>query len=204
MRMKTMTDEGSRRLEAAQDAARRVHALDGSLLADSEEAARSALQTARSAMDWLEDTDQFEEAHLLLHKLGQEVRATWGCQLGHDDRGYWRGCPVDLAHIRCGLSPGMVIGASECSVCHRDPADCDHITGRTYGTETCYRLITEVKAILEVSLVSRPAQPDARLGRVSISTTDLQDALGEEWAPGMPVSCDKCLLPCPGFTHPAG
>ena len=34
---------------------------------------------------------------------------------------------------------------------------------------------------------------------VSISVSDLKGALGDEFAPGMEVSCDRCLLPCQGL-----
>ena len=195
---------GLDKLSSARKAFNQARYLSQADLGDAEPAARSALSVARSAMDWLEDTDHFDEAHDLLHEIGRFIRSTWRCSFGHDNQGYWRECPADLAHIRCGMSPGMVIGASECSICHQEPAECDHINGRVYDGERCYRIITEVKEILEVSLVSRPAQPDARIQRVSVSTSDLQDHLGPVWKPGMPVSCDKCLSPCPGFTFPAG
>lgn len=198
-----MNDEiGLERLASARSAFNQTRSLGQIDLEDAQPAARSALATARSAMDWLEDTDHFDEAHDLIHDIGRFIRSTWGCSLGQDEHGYWRECPADLAHIRCGMSPGMVIGASECSICHREPAECVHINGRVYGGKRCYRIITEVKEILEVSLVSRPAQPDARIQRLSVSTSDLQDRLGPTWQPGMLVSCDKCLSPCAGFTFP--
>lgn len=166
--------------------------------------AREALAKARSAMDWLEDTVHFEEAHTLLHEVGRFTRSTWQCSLTLSEQGYWRDCPADLAHIRVGMSPGMVIGASECSICGLEPRDCDHIKGRAYDGAVCYRIIKQVREILEVSFVARPAQPDARLQRVSVSTSKLQQALGPQWRPGMRVSCDKCLDDCPGFIYPAG
>lgn len=173
-------------------------------LGDAETVAREALAKARSSMDWLEDTDHLDEAHRLLHEVGRFTRSTWQCSLGLDERGYSRECPADLAHIRMGMSPGMVIGASECSICGQEPRDCDHIKGRVYHGVVCYRIITDVKEVLEVSFVARPAQPDARLQRVSVATSDLQEALGPQWRPGMRVSCDKCLSDCPGLTHPFG
>src|SRR5687768_5205885 len=108
---------------------------------DAEPAARAALAAARSAMDWLGDTPHFNEAHELLHEIGRFVRTTWGCWLTQDEQGYWRDCPADLAHIRCGLSPGMIIGASRCSICGQDPTECEHIKGRSYDGEVCYRII---------------------------------------------------------------
>lgn len=175
-------------------------------LATSEEretSAREALAKSRSALDWLEGTDRFEEAHDLLHEIGRFVRSTWGCTLVLDKQGYWRECPADLAHIRMGMSPGIVILASECSICGREPRECDHIKGRVYEGERCVRRITEME-IVEVSFVARPAQPDARLQRVSVTPSHLQGALGPQWKPGQPASCDRCLGACQGFiTYPA-
>lgn len=197
-------DVGMRRLDAARVEFKRARYRRVVDTGDAEPTARSALGLARSAMDWLEDTDGFDEAHDLLHEIGQFTREEFGCSVTIDEDGYWRDCPADLAHIRCGMSPGLVIGASECSICHQDPAGCSHITGRIYDGERCHRIIIEIRDVLEVSLVARPAQPDARIQRVSVSTKDLHEALGGTWQPGMTVSCDKCHQPCWGFTRPAG
>jgi hypothetical protein len=53
--------------------------------------------------------------------------------------------------------------------------------------------------IVEVSLVDKPAHPEARLYSVSVSTETLQKGLGERFVPGMEVSCDMCLLDCDGL-----
>jgi len=50
----------------------------------------------------------------------------------------------------------------------------------------------------EVSLVNKPAQPEARITQISISASELQAELGDGFVPGMEVSCDKCLRPCGG------
>lgn len=199
------TDEGvPERLRAAERAFKHARFLSLNDLGDAEPAAREAMVTARSALDWLEDAPHFEAAHELVHRIGRFVRSTWGCWLSQDDQGYWRECPADLAHIRAGMSPGMVIGASECSICGQHPRECEHITGREYDGQVCHRVITEVREILEISLVARPAQPDARIQRVSVGVNGLKRALGPDWKPGTRVSCDKCLGECDGFTYPAG
>jgi hypothetical protein len=56
--------------------------------------------------------------------------------------------------------------------------------------------------LVEVSIVSKPAQPDARIQRQSVDTADLRAALGEQWKPGMAVNCDFCLRPCRGLIRP--
>lgn len=100
--------------------------------AEAEETARRSFEAFRSAMNWYEadfDDDGFETAHRELDAAGAFVRAEFGCTLLFENGTYFQSCPVSLAHNRSGLSPGFIIRKSECSVCHRDPEDCDHITG---------------------------------------------------------------------------
>jgi hypothetical protein len=99
------------------------------------------------------------------------------------------------------MSIAAIVHAAESSIYGLDPEDCEHITGRMYGGEVCGRILTELE-VLEVSVVGRPAQPDARIMKVSIDTEDLQAALGPEWKPGVPVSCDRCLNAGTGISDP--
>lgn len=172
--------------------------------AEAGEAIDSAVHTLRSAMNWLEDTDDFEVAHQRLDQAGSYRRANFRdrCLLEfNENSGYEMTCPVALAHNRVGLSPGYIVRAAECSICHVDPEDCGHIAGHTYGGEVCHRILTELD-ILEVSFVGRPASPDARIDRIAVSYADLRDELGEQFHRGMPVTCDRCLKPCDGVRRP--
>lgn len=162
--------------------------------------ARQALATLRSAMDWLEDTDDFEVAHIELDVAGRIVCSEFGCHLGQDGSEYWQECPVALAHNRVGMSVGVIVGAVECSICGRDPEECSHVTGRVYDGERCTQVITRAD-LTEVSLVRRPAFPDARIGRIGIATDELRAQLGPLWQPGMRVRCTRCLEPCEGVTE---
>jgi hypothetical protein len=159
--------------------------------------AREALGILRSAMNWLEDSDQFEVAHQAIDAAGRYVRSTFGCELLYENGTYYQTCPVALAHHRIGLSPAMVINKSECSICHQDPEDCRHINGHMYDGEVCHRIITDVD-VLEVSLVDRPLQPDARVMKQSIDMQSLLSVAPPDWQPGMQVNCDKCLRDCDG------
>ncbi len=169
-----------------------------------ERQARKGLALLRSAMDWLEDTKDFERAHERLDDAGRQVRTSFGCHLSFEAAsGYSQECPVALAHNRVGMSAGFIVDAAECSICRQDPEDCDHITGQRYGDETCVRVVTQAK-LLEVSLVARPKQPEARIQSVAISRNELQRALGAEFRFGVPVSCDRCLQACEGLTEVPG
>lgn len=165
-----------------------------------ERTARHALETLRSAMNWLEDTRHFERAHEALDRSGGFVRRTFGCSLHQKGTNYFQTCPVALAHNRVGMSPAMVVRQAECSICGGDPEVCPHIAGRSYDGERCHRVIKDAE-ITEVSLVTRPRQPDARITKTSIDIRDLERTLPAQWRPGMPVNCDLCLSPCDGVVE---
>lgn len=164
---------------------------------------REAMTALRSAMNWLEDTPDFELAHQRLDQVGKLARDNWphGCRLVRDGTNYSMECPVALAHNRVGLSIGYIIKRSSCSICGADPVDCLHITGEEYEGEMCIRVIEEAD-MLEVSLVGRPAQPDARIESMGVAHSDIRKFLGDAFTPGIEVTCDRCLKPCKGVTRP--
>lgn len=196
-----MVDHGLATLARAEETLRAATELQERDPEGAEQTARSALAQFRSAMNWLEDTERFEDAHQRIDQAGAYVRRTFGCRLHQEGSAYEQRCPVALAHNRIGFSPGMIIEESECSICGSDPATCSHVTGRTYDGEFCARKITKAR-ITEVSLVGRPAQPDARIERISVDHTELRRHLGPGWVPGIPVSCDNCLTRCDGVSDP--
>lgn len=102
------TDRGAQLLSEARSAFELFRTDPGSLGVEEIQALRAK---ARSAVDWLEDTSQFEAAHRLLDEVGAFVRATRAeaCELLFEDGAYYQVCPVKLAHRRIGLSPTFVI-----------------------------------------------------------------------------------------------
>jgi hypothetical protein len=54
------------------------------------------------------------------------------------------------------FSAGYIIKKSQCSICKEDPEDCDHLKGKLYMGELCYRIIVEAD-LLEGSTVKNPA-----------------------------------------------
>jgi hypothetical protein len=93
------------------------------------------------------------------------------------------------------LVPGGTADLGWCRVCLQE--HCNHDDGQTYRVAVV-AIITEMR-LNEVSLVSKPAHPEARFTAISIPVSDLAEALGDEFAPGLDVSCDRCLLPCDGL-----
>lgn len=175
---------------------------DHGLSPDSHAALRGALATLRSAMDWLEDSVDFEAAHQLLDEAGRfsRTQATEGCQLNYDGSLYLQSCPVALAHTRVGFSPSMVINEADCSICEASIDDCNHVPGVVYDNVECVRVIKQLD-ILDIALVGWPAQRGARIHEISYSPSELAESLGEEFYPGIPVMCDRCLSPCDGVVR---
>jgi hypothetical protein len=194
--------------------------------------ARSALWAAASALNWLEDTELQDVAHSELDEYGRWTRDNLpeGCHLEWDGDRYYRTCPVDLSHTRVGFSI-TVVAKRVCSICDGDISECLHLPGYLYRVQggvtergTCricaqrdcsthpasesfdvepIAVINEGE-IDEISLVGRPRQPDARIHSQSVGTKELCDLLGNQFQPGMPVSCDKCLTSCGGLHDPYG
>lgn len=191
-----------------------------------EQEAREGLALLARSLDWAEDTEFEAEAHRRLDEAGLWVRNAFGCFLERVGEEYRQTCPVALAHNRIGMSIGGA-AVRTCSLCGDDFSECDHQPGTAYvvpgGTDelgwcricladaclhtpadrervTVVAIIREME-LEEISLVSKPAHPEARLTSVSVSASDLQAGLGPEFTPGMDVSCDKCLSFCGGLVR---
>lgn len=186
---------------------------------------REAVEVYWSAMNWLEDAEEFDDAHREIHEAGRVLREEYsnGCRLGpRDDGSFAHTCPVFLSHKRFGMSPGFT-GNAICSICYEDVSECLHIPGDTYdvvanrdpwcnvcGDKSCsvhelgvkYEaetgiVVTEAK-LHEVSIVPRPAQPDARIREIPIDRAEVEASLGR-LPQGAFLKCDKCLSGCDGF-----
>lgn len=187
--------------------------------------AREALSAYASALNWAEDTNLEDTVHQEMDRAAAWVRQTFGCTVAREGTEYFQRCPVALAHTRVGLSVGGY-AHKRCSLCGDDLSECPHLPGVAYlvpggpddlgwcrvclreqgcehASDQTYRaglVSTIVEMTLEeVSIVAKPAQPDARLSSISISVDDLRRALGDRFVAGMDVSCDRCLKACAGL-----
>lgn len=199
------TDRGRELLVAGGNAANAVirRAKAGKLLdEDAAELAR-ALETLRSATNWLEGSELFDVAHVALDTAGRARRHFFpaDCAFEYEDGHYTQTCPVSLAHNRLGMSIGGVIRESQCSICGEDPEDCSHVSGRTYGGEVCVRIIHKFD-LDHVALVATPDFPDARIMSAPVDLSDIKSVLGDVFVPGMTVTCDRCLTDCQGVSRP--
>lgn len=154
---------------------------------------------ARAAIDRLDDEPEFDEAHATLDKVGQLIRNERSglCFLRENGDDFVQECPVALGHIRLGFSVGAEILESHCSICEGGPWECPHIPGDSYAGSVAVRVITRAN-LFEVSLVSRPDFPDARITSRPVSRAEVETAWGRTLPAGAIPVCDRCLHPCPG------
>ena len=87
-----------------------------------------------------------------------------------------------------------------CRVCCE--TQCDHLPTESYRV-SLVSIIHEIE-LDEVSIVTNPAHPEARIQAISIPIADLRGVLGAEFEPGMEVSCDRCLSDCGGLIRHDG
>lgn len=189
------------------------------------ELASQSLKHAVNALNYLEDHPGRDTAHLWVHRAGALRAATIGCPLTIENGKVWRACPVNIVHIRVGMSPGFTT-RQVCSICKKSAAVCEHFPGDHYTViaekdtsgqcnicdfATCTHEPGEsylveasyewgIGRIQEFSFVRRPRQPLARL--VSITEDFTPGSEMHQGALDGKLHCTACLMPCPGFTKP--
>lgn len=187
-----------------------------------------SVASAIDALNYLEDHELMEEAHTAIHRSAFLKRGLFGCPIVlRDDDEYWSECPINVSHLRLGVSVGMV-SDFECSVCGELVEDCDHqmtdfypkiatrrdntgcnlchdqkcehIEGETYLVQA-HATARNIKTG-EVSLVARPRYPLARIYAESVDMGKAHNdvSLRNAAAHG-DLQCDADLGPCKGFNE---
>jgi hypothetical protein len=217
-----------------------------------EKAGRASLQSAADSFNWLDDArhdlDQealidvtsfpgrstkprplgalIDQAHATVHTTGELVGGLFGCRMAYRDGRWHDECIVDLLHLRFGNSVGMHV-RYECSICRRDPGDCEHEPGLSYKVPAArtedgacticnvmecsshqpgntYDVLADAKLanpqLREVSLTPRPRDPLTRITSRSVEDEDLRIQLGRVPKPDEIVLDHACMYPCRGFS----
>lgn len=168
--------------------------------------------------------DLLEHAHAQVHAVGALVGGLFGCYVEHRDGGWFEQCRTDLMHLRRGLSPGFT-ARHVCSVCDEDLSACPHLRGKSYTapvrrdssgrcsvcarrdcdhvigeltTTVCASTLRDIK-LLEVSFVSRPRDPLARITSREVDASKLAKMLGAAPDPDLRLLDHGCMQPCQGF-----
>ncbi|MFJ9652881.1 MULTISPECIES: hypothetical protein [Streptomyces griseus group] len=171
--------------------------------------AKAALLGLRSQLQEVMDRSEFrdprlfEAAHELVDEVGTLLLRHYSesCTFPYRDGTYYRECPVDIAHLRGGLSPEIRVLESECSICSLDPDDCDHLPGEMYDGRECLSIITKAE-ITAIAIVPNPRQLVTRFTSIPVGTTaELSVALGPKFRPGMQLNCNRCSSGCAGLNR---
>ena len=188
---------------------------------------KNSVRAAIDALNYLEDHDLRDEAHEAIHRAAFVNRGLFGCPVVLRDDEYWTDCPINISHLRLGISAGLV-SDFDCSVCGEPVEDCDHQMGQPYPTvagRTADRKCTlcdsvdcehpegdiflvkahaNARSFLagEVSFVARPRYP---LARIVEEVKDMgpmrDDPRVIEAAKQGCLNCDADLGPCRGFNE---
>lgn len=188
---------------------------------------KKAVSAAMDALNFLEDHELMEDAHHAIHRAAFVKRGLFGCPIVLRDDEFWSACPINLSHLRMGVSAGLV-SDFECSICGELVEDCDHQMGQVYsklaarsvdgncslcGAIDCEHPVGEpflVKAYAnarniragEVSFVARPRYPLARVVQESKDMGDMADnPRVRHAAQHGDLNCDADLGPCKGFNE---
>ncbi|KQO08727.1 hypothetical protein ASF06_11305 [Agreia sp. Leaf244] len=224
-------DEGVRRaiqVKKRDEWAEFLPSVDAALLEKVEPHVRKAVASATAALNFLEDHELREDAHVAIHQASFVQRGLLGCPIVVRDDEYWTACPVNVSHIRMGTSVGMVAEFA-CSICGRMVEDCDHVMGEPYRqvakhldghcsiceapecehvVGSSYLVVAQartVNAVMhETSFVARPRYPQARITELTQDYGDEGDdprfrALADRGA----LHCDVDLGPCDGLNEMA-
>ena len=185
-----------------------------------------AVVSAIEALNYLEDHELMEDAHVAIHRTAFLKRGLFGCPIVlRDEDVYWSECPINLSHLRVGVSAGLV-SDFECSICGELVEDCDHQMNEYYpkvvtrnGDGKCNLCDSEAcehpegETILaraystarnirtgEVSFVARPRYPLARIYGEAVDMGAFRDDASMRSAAMHGIlQCDADLGPCKGF-----
>lgn len=201
--------------------------IDQSTLDAVEPHIKRSVKAAVDALNYLEDHALKDEAHAAIHHAAFVNRGLFGCPVVLRDGEYWSDCPINISHLRMGVSAGLV-SDFECSVCSELVEDCDHQMGQPYPRTAdrtangrctiCDSLNCEHPAgesflvqaqanarnirTGEVSFVARPRYPLARIVEESKDMGALQnDPRVKHAAQHGGLNCDADLGPCKGFNE---
>lgn len=187
---------------------------------------KKATTLAVAALNYLEDHELKDEAHLAIHAAAFVKRGLFGCPIVLRDGEYWTDCPINISHLRIGSSAGLVSDFA-CSICARLVEDCDHQMGEPYqkeaerddgvcsicGAAECQHVVGQsylvvayasaINAVLqEASLVARPRYPQARIVEVTKDLGEMgNDPRVRSAAEHGILNCDADLGPCKGFNE---
>ncbi len=171
--------------------AKALQALGSGQRAQVEKLARKAIERLVDA--FLFDRSGHRSCFKEAHELGQAVARIFGCPLkASDDGEYWaRDCGIPALHQRVGFSrAGTSLG--RCSICNADDLECDHVRGKVYDGQRCFREIYEM-TLPEISLVQFPDDPRCYRVQIPYSREQIEAAFDLSRPNAARPACTHCL-----------
>ena len=185
---------------------------------------RASEKAAVNALNYLEDTERAQEAHEAIHRAAFIRSGLFGCPIRYADGQFWTDCPVNMSHLRMGMSAGIT-SDFYCSICNEKMEDCDHVMGDDYQViasksddghctacdlMSCAHQSGETYVVTaegigreivahEVSMVPRPRYPLARIQAMTREVPELYRSYAEAGV----LNCDGCMGPCTGLNESA-
>lgn len=159
----------------------------------------------------------------MLHEQGGNLKRLFGCTILPDSEGkYAVSCPVILAHISTGFSPGGS-GTRVCTVCGENSLKCEHSPGARYDNvvrKTIYgqcnicrkskckhvegERFNNVRADIvivdwrpdHIAATENPRDPLTRVESIGLVPTEIEayQYVDKEFEPGIsPLECNHCI-----------
>ena len=203
-----------------------VNTLDRALIDELEPHVRRSEAAAVAALNYLEDHELADTAHLAIHRAAFIRRGLYGCPIStHEDGAFWTDCSMNMSHLRAGMSAELV-SDFECSICGELVEDCVHVLNNVYNkvatmehdavcsicravecehvVGASYPVVARATArnlVAEaVAMVARPRYPQARMVAMTLDLgSDGESELMQMAASQDRLHCDGCLGPCKGL-----
>jgi hypothetical protein len=112
-------------------------------------------------------------------KLETYLHQNYGCAVSTDGKTWSTSCyKISKALGLFGISPGMTMDY-ECSICGKDPINCEHVPGKTYGGKVALKVAKNM-VFEEVSIVDEPMQRETYIQPRPLTEEKLRQILPEK------------------------
>ncbi|MCJ7423533.1 hypothetical protein MUP01_04605 [Candidatus Bathyarchaeota archaeon] len=112
-------------------------------------------------------------------KVATYLHQNYGCDVSTNGETWSTSCyKISKALGLFGISPGMTMDL-ECSICGRDPMDCEHVPGKTYEGKVALKVAKNI-VFEELSIVDEPMQLETYIQPEPLTKEKLKQILPEK------------------------
>lgn len=137
-----------------------------------------------------------------MHRVGVYLAKNFNCEFKFNGENYYTDCPNMLLHKDFGFSL-RALEEYVCSICGKDPIDCEHRTGKVYNGIEAKKVISIIE-LIAFDLVREPEMIFTRINEIPYSKEYIVNGLKNdpnfgEFEYGItPIDCHHCLS-CKGY-----